>query len=649
MHGVARPLFQRLLVLAVIMWAGVDRLPARAADRLPADTNKIESLTPEQARTLVARVRRSRDVVGRPGLLASGRRWDGLALNGLKTLDAETAAVLAEFTGTALTFNGLKTLTPDVAAALAAHRGSELSLAGLATLTPDAAVALAAYRGADLSLNGLATLPPATAAGLAKFEGEFLRLDRVAMLEPEAALALAGRRAKWLHLPGLTTLSAGAARGLAAFGGDGFTGQKITVHGLTSLTPDAALELARIPAWDGSLPRMTELTADVAAALAAVSRDGLNLGGLAKLTPETAAALAGFAGGSLYLGPTTLSPQAAAALGKARCGALVLNVQTIETDVAAELAKFPGRRLEFNTLQALEPGSAAQLAGFQGDRLGFGRVATLSPEAVQALAAYRGADLYLAQPLPTIGGTIPLTPDSARLACACARGRGVMLPGITALDTPDAIAAAKILATITKPLSLPGLCELSPAAAELLAGSASEAFHLGGLNRLTPEAARSLAAYSAGVLHLDGLADFRPEVVAELAASQAVGLRLGRLLATVGRETPLNPDVARLVSRCGQKDGAVIVLPGITALDTRDAVEIAKALASVESPLSIPNLKRLSPKTLSALIEKQDIDIPRIDTLDMIPEPDGSATDDVVIPEEFLQRQRQRPPQPRSR
>jgi len=598
----------------------LDRLPAHAADRLPADTNKIESLTPEQARTLVARVRRSRDMVGRPGLLASGRSWDGLALDGLKTLDAETAAVLAEFTGVALTLNGLKTLTPDAAAALAGYRGAELSLAGLATLAPE------------------------TAAGLAKFEGEFLKLDRLTTLEPEAALALAGRRAKRLHLPGLTTISAEAARGLAAFGGE-----MIAVHGLTSLTPDAARELARIPAWDGSLPSMTELPADVAAALAAVSRDRLNLGRLVAVTPETATALAGFGGGSLYLGPTALSQPIAAALGNARCESLFLALQTIEPDAAAALTRFPGRRLELGGLQSLSAETAEKLAGFQGGRLGLGQVATLSPEAVRALAAYRGTELYVVRVLPTIGAAIPLTPDAARLACVCARGSGASLPGITALDTPDAIAAARILATITKPLTLPGLRELSPAAAESLAGSMSESLQLDGLSRLAPEAARSLAAYSAGVLHLDGLADFQPEVVAALAASKGTGLRLGRLLATAGRETPLTPDVARLVSRCGRKNDTGLVLPRVTALDTRDAVEIAKALATVDSPLSLPNLKRISPKTLSALIEKQDIDIPLIDTLDMIPEPDGTATDDFVIPEDFLRRQRQRPRQPQSR
>jgi hypothetical protein len=70
-------------------------------------------------------------------------------------------------------------------------------------------------------------------------------------------------------------------------------------------------------------------------------------------------------------------------------------------------------------------------------------------------------------------------------------------------------------------------------------------------------------------------------------------------------------------------------------------VAIAKALATRKGPLSLPNLKKISPKTLSALIEKEDIDIPLIETLELIPEPDGSATDDFIIPEWLEERQSQ--------
>jgi hypothetical protein len=73
----------------------------------------------------------------------------------------------------------------------------------------------------------------------------------------------------------------------------------------------------------------------------------------------------------------------------------------------------------------------------------------------------------------------------------------------------------------------------------------------------------------------------------------------------------------------------------IEAIDSPDAVAIAKALATKKGPLALPNLKKISPKTLSALIEKEDIDIPLIESLELIPEPDGSPTEDFVIPEAF--------------
>jgi hypothetical protein len=80
-------------------------------------------------------------------------------------------------------------------------------------------------------------------------------------------------------------------------------------------------------------------------------------------------------------------------------------------------------------------------------------------------------------------------------------------------------------------------------------------------------------------------------------------------------------------------------LTDVTAFDSPDSVAIAKALATRKGPLSLPNLKKISPKTLSALLEKEDIEIPLIETLELILEPDGSPTDDFVIPERFQQRQ----------
>lgn len=100
-----------------------------------------------------------------------------------------------------------------------------------------------------------------------------------------------------------------------------------------------------------------------------------------------------------------------------------------------------------------------------------------------------------------------------------------------------------------------------------------------------------------------------------------------------------SPAAARKLAELSEPGG--IALPGITAFTAPDsvAVAIAAALATAKGGLSLPNLKKISPKTLSVLIAKEDVQIPLIETLELIPEPDGSGTDDFVIPKTFEERQ----------
>jgi hypothetical protein len=69
-------------------------------------------------------------------------------------------------------------------------------------------------------------------------------------------------------------------------------------------------------------------------------------------------------------------------------------------------------------------------------------------------------------------------------------------------------------------------------------------------------------------------------------------------------------------------------------------VAVATALAKRKGPLALPNLKKISPKTLTALIEKADVEIPLVETLELIPEPDGSPTEDFVSPPWLESRQK---------
>ena len=52
--------------------------------------------------------------------------------------------------------------------------------------------------------------------------------------------------------------------------------------------------------------------------------------------------------------------------------------------------------------------------------------------------------------------------------------------------------------------------------------------------------------------------------------------------------------------------------------------------------------EKLSSKTLTTLIEKEDVEIPLLETLDLIQDPEGSPTEDFVIPKGFETRQKAR-------
>ena len=117
-----------------------------------------------------------------------------------------------------------------------------------------------------------------------------------------------------------------------------------------------------------------------------------------------------------------------------------------------------------------------------------------------------------------------------------------------------------------------------------------------------------------------------------------------KLVATYGHPslfleglTMLDADTAKAVASSQAWDGQLL---NLTTIDSPDSVAIAQALATRKGPLSLPKIKKISPKTLTALIEKEDVQIPLIETLELIPEPDGGETDDFVVPKGFLQRPR---------
>lgn len=153
--------------------------PARA-DELPKDTNQIKSLTPEQARKLVEHAlteqiiqrypdERSRAmVVNHKETVEILESWARLRLNGLTTLDAETAKALALFKGT-LELDGLPALTPEAARELVKGHCKFVTIDGLKTLSPDTAQEFVKLRlvAHGIFLPHLGTLDVAAARALA--------------------------------------------------------------------------------------------------------------------------------------------------------------------------------------------------------------------------------------------------------------------------------------------------------------------------------------------------------------------------------------------------------------------------------------------------------------------------------------------------
>ena len=157
---------------------------------------------------------------------------------------------------------------------------------------------------------------------------------------------------------------------------------------------------------------------------------------------------------------------------------------------------------------------------------------------------------------------------------------------------------------------------------------------------LDAEAAAALAEFGRGGLALDIPTTLDAAAAAALAEFKGRELSVtGTFTESVGGPTPLTPEVARLIRTCAEYRESGASLPSVTALDTPDAVEIAGILAAIKGLLDLPNLRTISPKTLTALIEKDDISIPLLDTLELIAEPDGSVTEDFVVPEGFEARQ----------
>jgi|LakMenEpi03Aug12_release.lakeMendotaPanAssembly.Ray.scaffolds.fasta_scaffold47667_5 beta-lactamase regulating signal transducer with metallopeptidase domain len=399
---------------------------AATAAAFPQDTNAIESLTAEQARTLVAEL----SVAQVPGVSVQIETGYGpqtmrrcLSLKGLKSVDAETAQAIAGYTIGPILLDGLPTLSDDAARALAQHK-RPLSLNGLTTLSDEAARALSQHKG-WLSLNGLTTLSDEAAKALGQHDGDWLYLNGLTTLSDAAAGALAQNKCDHLFLNGLTTLSDAAARALSRH-----KGRHLFLNGLTTLSESAAEALAgKQPLSSISLNGLTSLSAEAATALAKHSGNKLSLNGLTTLSDSAAKPLAQHQGRALALdGLTTLSGEMAESLAQHKGGLSLNGLTTISAETAKAFVQHKGR-LSLNGLTTISAETAKAFVQHKGS-LSLNGLTTLSAETAKDLAAVESWD-----------------------------GR---LVSLTAFSAPDSVAVAQALATRNGPLSLPNLKKISP-------------------------------------------------------------------------------------------------------------------------------------------------------------------------------------------
>jgi hypothetical protein len=584
--------------------------------------------------------------------LARHGAW--LACDRLQTISPETAAALEPFSGR-LSLVGVKSLSDEAAIALARCRAQTLSLAALTTLSTRGQDGLAAFEG-SLSLPALRALTsgalaerfvqqndpiPANlvelsadaARALARLPG-MLRLDGLKTLSAEAAGLLANRPKGGLSLRGLESLSPEVARALVPTAGP------LILDGLESVTPEVAeilaakaggLSLNRLrnvphPALLDRLVRtnglggMRSLPDDVLTAVAAMRGDRA-LDGLTELTAAQAEILGTHDGPLSLNGLASLSDEAARGLLCHREPLQLANLSDFSPATLALIMRHQhlGQRW-LNGLRTLSATGARAIAGLDaGQMLSLPGLKTLSAETATALAGFRGTHLML-------NGVNELTPATAA-ALADSRAKVVSVTGLKSLSPETAAALVKCR---TWDGSLPNLRELPVEVARALAGHRGPQLKLLGLAAISPQSIDALAAYRGGSL-LVGVRPLTPEVVEALAACDAWQPETSTL-------ATLTPGAARVLVNHRQWNGN---LPAITGFDSPAAVEIARILAGRVGPVMLPGLKRISPRTLLALIEKDDVFVPLVETLTLIPEPDGSPTDDIVLPQKFLDRQEQ--------
>jgi hypothetical protein len=303
------------------------------------------------------------------------------------------------------------------------------------------------------------------------------------------------------------------------------------------------------------------------------------------LSADAAVALGRFSGNKSggnklnLFGLTTLDAEAARGLAAFKEDLELDGLAAIDAETAAALAKYAGPRLSLRGLKTLSADAAEQLAKATAWDGRLSSLSSLSDEAAEALAGFEGKSLDL--------GPVPLS-DGAVAALAGFRGSalGLFVP------------------------------------------------------RLSAESVRALAVFPGERLSLTGLVEPPAGLADLLPGFTCKNVSLHPWEWNLGRSRPVTTADARLLAAYASRLGKTCSVPGITGFETPEAVEIATILAASPGAFSIPNLERISPRTLTALVKNGNVELPPIDVIDLIPEAEGGFKDDFVVPEDFPARKR---------
>jgi len=295
-------------------------------------------------------------------MLAKGSVLD--AFENLTELSVEAAQALSAH-ASVLSFPKLKKVSRALAEQLIQTK-NQLYLDGVETLERDVADILSQSRGRlpDLMLNGLVEISADTAEALGQKSG-LLSLNGLSSLTPQSALALAKHSAGPLFL-----------------------------RGVKWLDEETALALSKSESW--IYLGVPELTVTTAKGLAAGnSHRGLTLTNLTGLTADLAKPLV--ANDKLILELPTLkaediSPQLSAVFAKAKCSLQLSGINELTSQLARDIG-FYSSRLELTNLRTITPEQARLLSGNTG-YLEFPLIERLEEETLRELAAQKGTLIF---------------------------------------------------------------------------------------------------------------------------------------------------------------------------------------------------------------------------------------------------------------